>query len=165
MCIIVRICTERRRDFHCCYFVDIALVHCCAGTHNRTHVLTERPYVSEWALLSRYFPTEVGPEGKVTFEGISVVLLSSQVCKGYRISVLELSKGSQTRKVEHFWFVAWPDHGVPTDKSHRMWVPPAIPAPSWRRTRLGDSLLVKSRILILCKQQHTSRFSNTYTSS
>lgn len=69
----------------------------------------------------RYFPTESGDAGAVDFDGITVVLRSWKLMSGYRISILELKKGSVTRVVEHFWFVAWPDHGVPTDKHNRMY--------------------------------------------
>eukprot|EP00041_Stephanoeca_diplocostata_P015263 m.291283 g.291283 ORF g.291283 m.291283 type:complete len:502 (+) comp19976_c0_seq63:1441-2946(+) len=69
----------------------------------------------------RYFPSVIGAAGTREFDSISVTLTGTELRKGYKYSRLLFQKGSNKRNVEHFWFISWPDHGVPTDRLGRMY--------------------------------------------
>lgn len=71
----------------------------------------------------RYWPGECGPSGSLVCESLTVTLVSSQEVGAYVHSVLEVCKHGEeslgsncrSRRVEHFWYRSWPDHGVPED--------------------------------------------------
>eukprot|EP00040_Diaphanoeca_grandis_P014569 m.74029 g.74029 ORF g.74029 m.74029 type:complete len:881 (-) comp24616_c0_seq1:127-2769(-) len=69
----------------------------------------------------RYFPVSVGEAGAIDYDGIVCLLRSTKLKKGYQVSTLELScEGHPTQIVLHYWFIAWPDHGVPVDGSGQL---------------------------------------------
>jgi len=69
----------------------------------------------------RYFPVSVGEAGAQEYDGLKCLLRSTKLKKGYQVSTLELSKqGMPTQVVLHYWFIAWPDHGVPVDSSGQL---------------------------------------------
>ena len=85
------------------------------------------------AKCERYWPSHTSDEA-MRFGPISVRTMNikvfhlrhktinslSQADDGYTRSELHVSVGSQARKVVHFWFTGWPDHGVPRNAEKEM---------------------------------------------
>lgn len=65
----------------------------------------------------RYWPSEDGASGERVYGNLVVTLISTKDAGAYVHSMLQVrSKGEvECRKVDHFWYRAWPDHGVPED--------------------------------------------------
>eukprot|EP00051_Salpingoeca_urceolata_P009658 m.117396 g.117396 ORF g.117396 m.117396 type:complete len:2248 (+) comp16399_c0_seq1:446-7189(+) len=65
----------------------------------------------------RYWPTELynaeDDVGHLTFGDISVHVIHGTKKDQYVATELVLRRGDEVKQVCHFWFVGWPDHGVP----------------------------------------------------
>ena len=60
----------------------------------------------------RYWPA--ADDGtSMNFGGISVTTSQIVQGQGYTFHMLRVQKGDKVRKIGHFWYTAWPDHGVP----------------------------------------------------
>eukprot|EP00035_Acanthoeca_spectabilis_P030944 m.11809 g.11809 ORF g.11809 m.11809 type:complete len:814 (+) comp4473_c0_seq2:296-2737(+) len=67
----------------------------------------------------RYFPET--PESKPLVFG-DITVRTERIVKGsaFNTNSLVLTKGKETLRVEHVWYHAWPDHGVPTNAKGEM---------------------------------------------
>eukprot|EP00045_Choanoeca_perplexa_P012693 m.140049 g.140049 ORF g.140049 m.140049 type:complete len:626 (-) comp16101_c0_seq3:112-1989(-) len=61
----------------------------------------------------RYWPAEVDGKTAMTFGEITVYAVSEAKARGYIFTQLKVVKGSEFRRIGHFWYNTWPDHGVP----------------------------------------------------
>lgn len=65
----------------------------------------------------RYWPSvlynETEEVGHVIHEGIRIQVQAGFRKDGYITSKLKVTRNGETREIWHFWFDAWPDHGVP----------------------------------------------------
>ena len=59
----------------------------------------------------QYWPDKVATT--LYFLDIAVTLVASRACNGYTCNTLRVESRGDTRQVTHWWFTAWPDHGVP----------------------------------------------------
>ena len=72
-----------------------------------------------------YFPA--GPGQTQVFGHIAVTSLGGEQQRGWRRTALQLQlQGGETRKVVHYWFEDWPDHGVPRDGNRVMQTKPML---------------------------------------
>eukprot|EP00041_Stephanoeca_diplocostata_P036685 m.1348591 g.1348591 ORF g.1348591 m.1348591 type:complete len:762 (+) comp24915_c1_seq2:473-2758(+) len=93
-------------------FVRMIWEHNCCTVVMLTR-LKEGPKVK----CEPYFPPKLN--ASLQFEEISVTLLASQTKDGHTKNTLRLRRGNETKTVTHFWYTAWPDHGVPTDANNK----------------------------------------------
>eukprot|EP00055_Hartaetosiga_balthica_P001006 m.138003 g.138003 ORF g.138003 m.138003 type:complete len:601 (-) comp12910_c0_seq1:117-1919(-) len=68
----------------------------------------------------RYWPAEVDNTTTMQFGDISVVCQNEAAAKGYHYTLLKVTRGHETRKIGHFWYNTWPDHGVPRDDNNEL---------------------------------------------
>ena len=61
---------------------------------------------------ARYWP-EV--EQTEEYGGYTVTNLSEETSKDYTLREFSVSKGDETRRIFHYHFLGWPDHGTPED--------------------------------------------------
>jgi receptor-type tyrosine-protein phosphatase O len=62
-----------------------------------------------------YFPlTDTGAQSVVKFGDFTIANDSITNYGPYMLSKFSVSHAKETRKINHWWFTAWPDHGVPT---------------------------------------------------
>lgn len=61
----------------------------------------------------RYWPAEVDGHTSMQFGDIAVVSVKEVPAKGYIYTMLKATRGGESRRVDHFWYNTWPDHGVP----------------------------------------------------
>eukprot|EP00730_Choanoeca_flexa_P003971 TRINITY_DN11555_c2_g2_i2.p1 TRINITY_DN11555_c2_g2~~TRINITY_DN11555_c2_g2_i2.p1 ORF type:complete len:619 (+),score=186.15 TRINITY_DN11555_c2_g2_i2:158-2014(+) len=69
----------------------------------------------------RYWPAEVDGKTAMTFGDISVYSVSEAKARGYVFTQLKVVKGNETRRIGHFWYNTWPDHGVPRSADREMY--------------------------------------------
>uniref|UniRef100_A0A0K8SXU8 protein-tyrosine-phosphatase n=1 Tax=Lygus hesperus TaxID=30085 RepID=A0A0K8SXU8_LYGHE len=60
-----------------------------------------------------YLPSDVGVP--IVYNDVTVTITSVQNKDGYTIRNISLQKGSESRKLVHFWFDSWPDHKTPAN--------------------------------------------------
>ena len=69
----------------------------------------------------RYWPAHADGQF-MQFGPVKVFTTDIKACKGYMRSEFRVEvAGSESRKLVHFWFNSWPDHGVPTDKDKKVY--------------------------------------------
>jgi len=61
----------------------------------------------------RYWPAKVDGATTMSFGDIDVVSVKEVPAKGYVYTMLKATRGGESRRVDHFWYNTWPDHGVP----------------------------------------------------
>mmetsp|Transcript_22310 Transcript_22310/g.67062 ORF Transcript_22310/g.67062 Transcript_22310/m.67062 type:complete len:2536 (-) Transcript_22310:70-7677(-) len=70
----------------------------------------------------RYWPSVLYNKedqvGESVFGDITVKVTAGYRKDGYITSKLKVSRGDEDREIWHFWFDAWPDHGVPRRTDH-----------------------------------------------
>merc|ERR1711902_344652 len=49
------------------------------------------------------------------YGGYTVTNLSEETSKDYTLREFSVSKGDETRRIFHYHFLGWPDHGTPED--------------------------------------------------
>ncbi len=59
----------------------------------------------------RYWPNQ--GDAPLVFAGITVANGGSKAYVGYNLSVLKVSCGGESRSLCHYYYTAWPDHGIP----------------------------------------------------
>eukprot|EP00049_Salpingoeca_infusionum_P012780 m.237413 g.237413 ORF g.237413 m.237413 type:complete len:385 (+) comp15269_c0_seq2:1230-2384(+) len=71
---------------------------------------------------ARYWPTvryNVEKKcGDKKWGSIRVAVMKGQRHPGYILTELRVSKGSEHKTVNHYWFTDWPDHGVPANTTN-----------------------------------------------
>jgi len=64
----------------------------------------------------RYWPE--GPtSAPLQFGDITVTTTHVEKFNVYQVTTLKMQRKGITRIIKHFWYTAWPDHGVPTNKN------------------------------------------------
>eukprot|EP00043_Microstomoeca_roanoka_P007671 m.74047 g.74047 ORF g.74047 m.74047 type:complete len:642 (-) comp13924_c2_seq1:319-2244(-) len=69
----------------------------------------------------RYWPAEVDNKTTMKFGDIEVISQQEAKARGYVYTLLKVRRGSEVRKVGHFWYNSWPDHGVPRDAENAIY--------------------------------------------
>eukprot|EP01147_Barroeca_monosierra_P010372 gene10372-2505_t len=69
----------------------------------------------------RYWPAEVDGKTSMTFGNISITALKEAKARGYTFTLLRAQCGKTVRKIGHFWYNTWPDHGVPKSASNTLY--------------------------------------------
>eukprot|EP00039_Didymoeca_costata_P017065 m.313533 g.313533 ORF g.313533 m.313533 type:complete len:741 (-) comp16491_c1_seq1:18-2240(-) len=68
---------------------------------------------------ARYWPRRVYDEAEdkdyEEYDGIKVMVITGEIDAGYKVAELDVSLGSETRRIVHFWFDSWPDYGLPSE--------------------------------------------------
>jgi protein tyrosine phosphatase len=70
----------------------------------------------------QYFPDL---KGTTTYGDTAVTMESSESTAdgGLVVSELVLVRDGETKRATHFWYTAWPDHGVPVDEDGQVRAP------------------------------------------
>ena len=66
----------------------------------------------------RYWPEESGKPLRFECPGgptLFLILTKEEEMPSVKISYLKITDGKKFRKVQHYWYHTWPDHGVPTN--------------------------------------------------
>lgn len=66
---------------------------------------------------NRYWPRE--DQGEVEHGNFKITLTDSVDCGDHIQATMDVTnkKVKETRRIKHFWFTGWPDHGVPTSSA------------------------------------------------
>ncbi len=67
----------------------------------------------------RYWPAAVG-DPYFNIAGLRILNAGSKVGQGYLRTEIRVDNGTQTRKIIHYWYNTWPDHGVPKDAQKKI---------------------------------------------
>ncbi|XP_039206704.1 tyrosine-protein phosphatase non-receptor type 5 isoform X1 [Crotalus tigris] len=57
--------------------------------------------------------TEYWPEEQITYEGIEITVNRVIQADDYRLRLITLKNGEETRKLKHYWYTSWPDQKTP----------------------------------------------------
>lgn len=68
----------------------------------------------------RYWPEAFGPEHSMMFDDELFVVAQSQQkpCPQFQVTKLELTHNGETRVIDHYWWIGWPDKGVPASTTN-----------------------------------------------
>ncbi|EDQ91455.1 uncharacterized protein MONBRDRAFT_14958, partial [Monosiga brevicollis MX1] len=69
----------------------------------------------------RYWPAEVDGKTAMHFGDIVVLSVSEAKAKGYIFTQLKVVRHGESRRIGHFWYNTWPDHGVPRDAERSLY--------------------------------------------
>lgn len=81
-------------------------------------VMVTNLYEKGKAKCARYFPSK--EKESLIFGDVTVTLVSSKLVAGFLCNALHLQRGKEVRKLMHFWYTTWPDHGVPAQKDGKI---------------------------------------------
>uniref|UniRef100_A0A8C5SIU2 protein-tyrosine-phosphatase n=1 Tax=Laticauda laticaudata TaxID=8630 RepID=A0A8C5SIU2_LATLA len=57
--------------------------------------------------------TEYWPEEQITYEGIEITVNRVIQADDYRLRLITLKNGEETRNLKHYWYTSWPDQKTP----------------------------------------------------
>ncbi|XP_026562238.1 tyrosine-protein phosphatase non-receptor type 5 [Pseudonaja textilis] len=57
--------------------------------------------------------TEYWPEEQITYEGIEITVNRIIQADDYRLRLITLKNGEETRNLKHYWYTSWPDQKTP----------------------------------------------------